>query len=59
MKPLYPAPLTRPGSRDYLHKLQSRLAHRTRGKSYRVRHIRCNIKLLVARVLDRLEYLLS
>jgi len=55
MKALYPTPVVKASSLDYLHRLQSRLAHRTHGKSYLVRRIRCSVKLFVTRMLEKLE----
>lgn len=59
MKIVYPSPPARTGMLDYIHKLQSRLAQRTRGHSRMVRSLRCNTKYFVVRMLDKVEQLFS
>ena len=59
MKIVYPSPIPKTGTLDYIHKLEARLAHRTGGHSHFTRRMRCRTKLLVARVLDKIERLLK
>ncbi len=59
MKTVYPSPTPKNGTLDYIHKLESRLAHRTRGHSHFTRSMRCRTKLLVVRFLDKVERLLT
>jgi len=58
MKMIYPTPLDKSGTLDYIHSLESRLAHRTRGSNRFMRRVRCQTRLLTVRLLDKLERLL-